>query len=101
MVRIAIVSNYAASRSALMASLPYLHAGVDVLAPSDLDLPELAGSAWQRSRTTAPTELLDAGATRCVITLGGDRPAGALAHDWALGADIPAAVVQQDRKSVV
>lgn len=91
---IAIDSDSAAARAALMTALPYLHAGVDVLAPADLDLPELAGSAWQRSRTTAPTELLDAGATRCVITLGGDRPAGALAHDWALGADIPAAVVQ-------
>src|SRR5699024_9418206 len=66
---IAIDSDSAAARAALMTALPYLHAGVDVLAPADLDLPELAGSAWQRSRTTAPTELLDAGATRCVITL--------------------------------
>src|SRR5699024_3818911 len=47
---IAIDSDSAAARAALMTALPYLHAGVDVLAPADLDLPELAGSAWQRSR---------------------------------------------------
>lgn len=95
-VLIALDSDSAGARAALLTALPYLHAGIDVLAPAGRDLPELTGPGWQRRTTTAPAELLDADATDSVITLGWHRELGGLAHEWALDADIPAAVVQHE-----
>ena len=95
-VLIALDSAAAGARAALLTALPYLHAGIDVLAPAELDLPELTGPGWQRQTTTAPVDLLDGAATDSVITLGWHHEIGGLVHDWALEADIPAAVVQHE-----
>lgn len=95
-VLIALDSDSAGARAALLTALPYLHAGIDVLAPAELDLPELTGPSWRRETTTTPAQLLDSTATDSVITMGWHHEIGGLVHEWALDADLPAAVVQHE-----
>jgi hypothetical protein len=92
------------SRSSLLTALPYLRIGVDVLSPAGVDLPELAGEEWTHARiepaTTAQEQrrrlavVLDKRGIGAVLTLGQHLEAGRAAHEWALAADTPSAVVQ-------
>lgn len=86
------------SRASLLTALPYLDAGVDVLLPTDVPLdrlPELgeAGS-WTIERSDDASRLLEGRGIGAVATLGQHLEVGRLAHRWAQGAAVPAAVVQ-------
>lgn len=82
------------SRAALLTALPYLSAGVDVITPADVTLPELAGPDWERQEIREDLAPLTERGIGAVMTLGQHLRAGRAVHAWALGADVPAAVVQ-------
>ena len=93
-ILIAVDSASPTSRISLLTALPYLSSAVDVLAPAEVELPELAGGEWTRQIVASPREVLDARDISSVLSLGWHLHVGRLAHSWALEHDIPAAVVQ-------
>lgn len=93
-ILIAVDSASPTSRISLLTALPYLSSAVDVLAPAEVELPELTGGEWTRQIVASPREVLDARDISSVLSLGWHLHVGRLAHSWALEHDIPAAVVQ-------
>lgn len=93
-ILIAVDSASPTSRISLLTALPYLSAAVDVLAPAEVELPELTGEEWTRQHVVSPHALLAARGISSVLSLGWHLPVGHLVHDWALEHDVPAAVVQ-------
>lgn len=93
-ILIAVDSASPTSRISLLTALPYLSSAVDVLAPAEVELPELTGGEWTRQIVASPRKVLDARDISSVLSLGWHLHVGRLAHSWALEHDIPAAVVQ-------
>ncbi|MFC7376151.1 hypothetical protein ACFQRD_12820 [Brachybacterium sp. GCM10030268] len=93
-ILVGVDSATAAARDALLTALPYLHVPVDVLAPASIELPELAGTDWERENLPAARAGLEGRGITSAITLGWHLPVGRLVHEWALEADVPSAVVQ-------
>lgn len=93
-ILIAVDSASPTSRTSLLTALPYLSAAVDVLAPAEVELPELTGEEWTRQIVSAPRELLGSRGIVSMLSLGWHLRVGRLAHEWALEQGIPAAVVQ-------
>lgn len=97
---IGVDSATPSSRASLLTALPYLQRGVDVLAPADVELPELVGEEWSRVSLAEATGRDDVAgglaalAPGRVLTLGHHLPVGRAVHDHALAARVPSAVVQ-------
>lgn len=90
---IAVDSGSPTSRASLLASLPYLNAGIDVIAPQDAVLPELAGEEWSRTPFDSPRDAARE-QTAAVVSIGQHLPAGAAAHSIAQRRGLPEFVVQ-------
>ncbi|WP_347042819.1 hypothetical protein [Brachybacterium nesterenkovii] len=90
---IAIDAPSPTSRAALLAVLPYLRCGVDVLSRADLVVPELTGEEWSERRGDAD-ELLAGAEHQAVVSTGHNMGAGARAHELARSADVPELVIQ-------
>ncbi|MGP5125950.1 hypothetical protein ACTXKL_05375 [Brachybacterium tyrofermentans] len=80
----------------LLAALPYMHGPAMVLTRAGTDLDEVAGPEWRHESVLDPTSAFEGAGITSVITLGWHLGIGHLVHEWALGAGVPAAVVQDD-----
>lgn len=93
---IAVDSASPTSRAALLASLPYLRAGVDVLMPAGLELPEIAAdsAAWTREDVADPIARFAPGTVGAVVSIGQHLRAGAAAHRIAQRGRVREDVIQ-------
>ncbi|MCG7309844.1 hypothetical protein [Brachybacterium sp. ACRRE] len=83
------------SRAALLAFLPYLRVGVDVIAPRGLIAPELDGPAWRRRAFESARDAVPSDAA-AVVTAGQGGPTGAALHSVAERRGLQSFVVQTD-----
>ncbi|WP_152353728.1 hypothetical protein [Brachybacterium subflavum] len=83
------------SRAALLAFLPYLRVGVDVIAPRGLIAPELDGPAWRRRAFESARDAVPSDAA-AVMTAGQGGPTGAALHSVAERRGLQSFVVQTD-----
>lgn len=83
------------SRAALLAFLPYLRVGVDVVAPRGLIAPELDGPAWRRRAFESARDAVPSDAA-AVITAGQGGPTGSALHSVAERRGLQSFVVQTD-----
>lgn len=90
---IAVDSSTATSRASLLTSLLYQRAGIDVLVPEGVDLPETDDDGWSTRSLESPSQAVD-GSTGAVVSIGQHLAAGAAAHRIARELDLPEFVVQ-------
>ncbi len=90
----AVDSASPTSRACLLTALPYLRGGVDVLAPAELDLPELQGEEWEHSAPFCDLGRLAERGITVASSLGWHLAAGRAGHEWAAGAGVPSTIVQ-------
>lgn len=83
------------SRAALLAFLPYLRVGVDVIAPRGLIAPELGGHDWRRRAFESARDAVPSDAA-AVVTAGQGGPTGAALHSVAERRGLQSFVVQTD-----
>ena len=95
-ILIAVDNASPASCSSLLAALPYLRSGIDVLTPQGLALTETDGAGWTRTDSTDVMSLLDDRGIDAVASLGWHLTAGRAAHDWAARRGAASTVVQHD-----
>lgn len=91
-ILIAVDSASPTSRASLLTFLPYLRAGVDVIAPATLELPELTG--WRVQTSTDARALIDAARPGAVVSIGQHLALGRLVHEVAERAGVREFVVQ-------
>lgn len=89
----AVDSGTPTSRAALLSSLLYQRVGVDVLAPGDVELPELDGEEWTQRSLDIPDDAVST-STGAIVSIGQHLAAGAAAHRLARRRGIPEFVVQ-------
>jgi hypothetical protein len=92
---IALEDGQPRTRAALLAFLPYLRAGVDVIVPHGTALPELDGDAWRRRAYESARDAVPSDAA-AVLTAGQHGPSGSVLHAVARNRGLPAFVVQAD-----
>lgn len=91
-ILVAVDSATPTSRASLLTILPYLRSGLDVLAPADVQLPEVHG--WEHEEVTdVPAQLRERN-LETVVSLGQHLRAGFEAHHFARYAGIRSVVVQ-------
>lgn len=91
-ILVAVDSASPTSRASLLTIVPYLRSGLDVLAPADLQLPEVDG--WEHEEVTdVPAQLRERN-LETVVSLGQHLRAGFEAHHFARYAGIRSVVVQ-------
>lgn len=91
-VLLAVDAGTPSIRAAVLAFLPYLRTGVDVLAPADLELPD--PGSWATALADDPARLADGAEPAAVVSIGQHLRLGALAHAIAQRRDVPEHVVQ-------
>lgn len=91
-VLLAVDAGTPSIRAALLAFLPYLRTGVDVLAPAGMELPD--PESWTTTLDADLARLTDVAEPTSVVSIGQHLQLGALAHRIARRRDVPEYVVQ-------
>ncbi|UVY84831.1 hypothetical protein NLU66_04335 [Brachybacterium sp. NBEC-018] len=92
-ILVAADSSTPTSRASLLSGLLYHRAGIDVLTPAGVHLPETEGPEWETRALRSPEEAVGP-ATGAIVSIGQHLRAGAAAHELARRHDLPEFVVQ-------